>query len=145
MVWPARSSIRASVSMKSNRSCAASMRPTLDLPVPIKPIRAMFWKVRTGRFTFQSLVSTFYFGMTILEEILQPLQALSKSSDFLQSRTLGQVGGLELPSYLLHGPRGGGDAVRIGLFAGIHGDEPAGPVALSRVAERLSAEPMRAE
>ena len=86
--------------------------------------------------------------MTILEEILTPLQGLSKSSDRLQSRPLGQVDSdrnFELPSYLLHGPRGGGDPVRIGLFAGIHGDEPAGPLALSRVAERLLAEPTRAE
>lgn len=81
----------------------------------------------------------------MLEEILQPLQALSKSSNRLQSRPLGHVGGLELPSYVLHGPRGGGDPVRIGLFAGIHGDETAGPVALSRAADRLIAEPIRAE
>lgn len=29
-----------------------------------------------------------------------------------------------LPRYLFLGPKGGGDPIRVGLFAGIHGDEP---------------------
>ena len=32
----------------------------------------------------------------------------------------------ELPRYLFIGPKGGDDTIRVGLFAGIHGDEPEG-------------------
>jgi murein peptide amidase A len=38
----------------------------------------------------------------------------------------------ELPRYLFVGPKGGDDAIRIGLFAGIHGDEPEGVHGLVR-------------
>ncbi len=48
---------------------------------------------------------------------------------------------VELPCYRFAGPHGGGDWVRIGLFAGIHGDEPAGTHALVRVVSRVSARP----
>ncbi len=47
----------------------------------------------------------------------------------------------EFPRFHFRGPRGGGDAVRIGLFAGIHGDEPAGVHALVRVLSQLHAAP----
>ena len=36
----------------------------------------------------------------------------------------------ELPRYLFIGPKGGDDMIRVGLFAGIHGDEPEGVHAL---------------
>lgn len=35
-----------------------------------------------------------------------------------------------LPRFVFRGPGGGGDPIRLGLFAAIHGDEPAGAVAL---------------
>src|SRR2546423_14282896 len=38
------------------------------------------------------------------------------------------------------GPHGGGDPVRFGLFAGIHGDDPAGVLALIKLVEDLIAE-----
>jgi len=53
--------------------------------------------------------------------------------------------GCELPHYQLAGPRGGGDPVRIGFFAAIHGDEPAGAHALVRFMELLEQEPVVAE
>ena len=39
---------------------------------------------------------------------------------------------LELPRYVFLGPKGGSEPVRIGIFAGIHGDEPAAAFALVR-------------
>ena len=39
------------------------------------------------------------------------------------------------------GPRGGGDSFRVGIFAGIHGDETAGAFAAVRFLEQLAAEP----
>jgi hypothetical protein len=47
----------------------------------------------------------------------------------------------ELPRYLLLGPKGGDETVRIGVFAGIHGDEPEGVHALVQFIEGLRAEP----
>ena len=52
---------------------------------------------------------------------------------------------LEFPRFTFTGPHGGGDAVRFGLFAGIHGDEPAGVLALIRLVERLVSNPDLAE
>jgi protein MpaA len=51
---------------------------------------------------------------------------------------------LEVACYHVRGPHGGGDPVRIGLFAGIHGDEPAGTHALVRVILGLQAQPLLA-
>jgi hypothetical protein len=55
----------------------------------------------------------------------------------LQTLPTGQ-GSLEFPRFIFNGPMGGGDPVRFGLFAGIHGDEPAGVIALGQLIERLS-------
>lgn len=46
-----------------------------------------------------------------------------------------------LPRFVFHGPPGGGDPVRLGLFAAIHGDEPEGAVALRDFLLALDAEP----
>ncbi len=47
----------------------------------------------------------------------------------------------ELPRYLFIGPKGGGEPVRVGLFAGIHGDEPEGVHALIRFLALLEQKP----
>ena len=49
--------------------------------------------------------------------------------------------GYELPRYLFLGPAGGGDPLRIGIFAGIHGDEPAASFALLRFVRLLEDNP----
>ena len=46
-----------------------------------------------------------------------------------------------LPRYLFVGPRGGDTPIRIGIFAGIHGDEPEGVHALIRFVKLLEAKP----
>ena len=38
-----------------------------------------------------------------------------------------------LPRYVYLGPKGGGDPIRIGIFATIHGDEPEGALGLLRL------------
>jgi hypothetical protein len=53
--------------------------------------------------------------------------------------------GCELPHHRFAGPVGGGDPVRIGFFAAIHGDEPAGAHALAHFIEMLCREPELAE
>jgi hypothetical protein len=42
------------------------------------------------------------------------------------------------------GPKAGHDPVRIGVFAGVHGDEPAGPAAVEAFLHALEGDPMRA-
>jgi protein MpaA len=47
----------------------------------------------------------------------------------------------ELPRYLFVGPRGGDTPIRIGIFAGIHGDEPEGIHAIVQFIKLLEAKP----
>lgn len=47
----------------------------------------------------------------------------------------------ELPRYLFVGPAGGAEPLRIGIFAGIHGDEPAASFALLRFVRLLEDNP----
>jgi len=46
-----------------------------------------------------------------------------------------------LEQYLLSGPRGGGDYFRVGVFAGMHGDETAGVFAAIRFLQELAQNP----
>jgi murein peptide amidase A len=46
-----------------------------------------------------------------------------------------------MPRYIYLGPRGGGDTIRIGIFAGIHGDEPQGSWALQKFVSELERNP----
>ncbi len=46
-----------------------------------------------------------------------------------------------MPRYLYLGERGGGDMIRLGIFAGIHGDEPEGSLALGRFLRLLEQDP----
>lgn len=47
----------------------------------------------------------------------------------------------ELPRYLFVGPRGGDAPIRVGVFAGIHGDEPEGVYAMAQLIGLLEARP----
>lgn len=77
--------------------------------------------------------------------LLSPLDQLAINSSNLIARRGGkfEVDGqaYELPRYFFIGPRSGGDPIRLGLFAGIHGDEPEGIHALIRFIGQLEAQP----
>jgi hypothetical protein len=77
-------------------------------------------------------------------EVLAPLDALAAKSASLIANRAGKLNiegaSYELPRYLFIGPRSG-DPIRIGLFAGIHGDEPEGVHALIRFISFLESEP----
>ncbi|MGZ8940698.1 MAG: hypothetical protein ACXW32_15955, partial [Limisphaerales bacterium] len=47
--------------------------------------------------------------------------------------------------FVFEGPHGGGDPIRIGFFAGIHGDEQAGAHAVIEFARQLARNPAMAE
>jgi hypothetical protein len=49
-----------------------------------------------------------------------------------------------LEQFLFVGPRGGGDYFRVGVFAGVHGDETAGIFAAIRLLQELAQHPERA-
>jgi protein MpaA len=76
---------------------------------------------------------------------LRELDLLATRSEYLFRKPIGQFesGGrvYQLPRYVFLGPRGGGDTIRIGLFAAIHGDEPQGALALASFAETLNRNP----
>jgi murein peptide amidase A len=76
-----------------------------------------------------------------LASLLAPLDQLAKTSPSLVVRSAGRFehdGQIhELPRYLFVGPQGGDDPIRIGLFAAIHGDEPAGAYALVQFIQLL--------
>ena len=50
-----------------------------------------------------------------------------------------------MPCFTLRGPAGGGDAIRLGLFAAIHGDEPEGATVLRDLLLRLDRDPTPAQ
>ena len=77
--------------------------------------------------------------------LLAPLDELARRSDHFLSKSIGRFesGGhcCSLPRYVYFGPRGGGDTIRIGIFATIHGDESEGALALTRFVEALERNP----
>ena len=81
----------------------------------------------------------------VIAAALEPLNELARYSSGLIAAKGGKFDfgqeSYELPRYLFVGPKGGGDTIRLGLFAGIHGDEPEGVHALIRFLEHLEAEP----
>jgi protein MpaA len=83
-------------------------------------------------------------GRRSIQRFLEPLLALSN----VQSSLLGgfEVNGEQytVPRFGFLGPNSA-DPIRIGLFGAIHGDEPAGAVALSRFLLDLAAQPHIAE
>ena len=78
-------------------------------------------------------------------DALAPLENLAASSPNLVANGGGrfEIDGqtYELPRYFFVGPRCGGDPIRIGLFAGIHGDEPEGVHGLIRFIRLLEEQP----
>jgi murein peptide amidase A len=83
-----------------------------------------------------------------LEQELAPLDRLAADSPGLLANRNArfEIDGetYELPRYLFIGPQGGGDVIRVGLFAGIHGDEPEGVHALVRFLTLLQRDPQLA-
>lgn len=69
-----------------------------------------------------------------LYEVTRPLLKWAEDSTHFFSAPLGAypLDGVpySVPRFVFIGPKGGGDYVRLGVFAGIHGDETAGPLAL---------------
>jgi protein MpaA len=80
-----------------------------------------------------------------IADLLAPLEKIAASSPNLVANydAKFEVNGetCELPRYLFIGPRGGDTPIRIGIFAGVHGDEPEGVHALVQFIKLLEAKP----
>ena len=80
-----------------------------------------------------------------LDRWLAPLDELAERSDYLIRKPFGEFTSAgrryELPRYIFLGPRGGGDMIRIGVFATIHGDEAQGALAVAHFAAALDRNP----
>jgi predicted deacylase len=78
-----------------------------------------------------------------LERLLAPWDELASRSHHLLGRTEGRrrMESASLPRYVYLGERGGGDVLRLGLFATLHGDEPEGALALGRLLTWLERNP----
>ena len=80
-----------------------------------------------------------------IDRLLGPLDQLAQSSRHFLCKSLGQLDAVgqafRLPRYVFLGPKGGGDTIRIGIFAAIHGDEPEGAMALTRFVSLLESNP----
>jgi hypothetical protein len=78
-------------------------------------------------------------------ELLAPLDKIASTSPNLVANYEAhfEIGGTryELPRYLFVGPNGGDTPIRVGIFAGIHGDEPEGVHAVVQFIRLLEAKP----
>jgi hypothetical protein len=78
-------------------------------------------------------------------DLLAPLDALTtRSANLVVNREASfEVDGenYHLPRYLFVGPKGGDTPIRLGIFAGVHGDEPEGCHALVQFIKLLEAKP----
>jgi hypothetical protein len=68
------------------------------------------------------------------QRFLAPLLRLVETSDSLIAGSVGAFSlgetRFHIPRLIFMGPRGGGDTVRLGIFAGLHGDDHTGPEAI---------------
>ena len=80
-----------------------------------------------------------------LADLLAPLDQLAANSPNLvvnhEARFESGGESYVLPRYLFVGPKGGDTPIRLGIFAGVHGDEPEGSHALVQFIKLLEARP----
>jgi len=83
-----------------------------------------------------------------VDELLRPLLHLAHGSPYLRYIPSPPFvrNGVEytVPHFVFNGPLAGGDTIRLGLFAAIHGDEPESARSLIALAQLLVAEPQLA-
>jgi len=80
-----------------------------------------------------------------ITKLLDPLDEIAEKSPRFLSKSTGHFEsdhrGYSLPHYVFLGPRGGDEPIRIGIFAGIHGDEQEGVLALAQFLRLLHLKP----
>lgn len=82
------------------------------------------------------------------QSLFEPLHALAELGRELKGEIIGRFSrhgeAEEIWRFHFSGPSAGHDPIRLGLFAGVHGDEPAGCTALAQFLMALATEPHRA-
>jgi murein peptide amidase A len=80
-----------------------------------------------------------------VQSFLAPLLELAETSDSLIAGSVGEFSfrgtRFHIPRLIFMGSRGGGDTIRLGIFAGLHGDDHAGPEAIAAFLQELEAKP----
>ncbi len=80
-----------------------------------------------------------------IADLVAPLEKIAATSPNLVANHDAKFGvngeNYELPRYLFVGPRGGDTPIRVGIFAGVHGDEPEGVHAIVQFIQLLEAHP----
>ena len=77
------------------------------------------------------------------DKLLAPLDDIAARSQHLLPRQSHETarGAETVARYVYLGERGGGDTIRLGIFATLHGDEPEGALALGRLLRFLEKDP----
>jgi hypothetical protein len=82
------------------------------------------------------------------QRLLKPLLDLVDNSNYLIGGSVGQFlvdqSVYQIPRFIFMGSAGGGDTIRLGIFAGLHGDDPEGAAALVEFFQELEAAPQAA-
>jgi murein peptide amidase A len=82
---------------------------------------------------------------TPIQSLLKPLLELSQNSDYLIAGSAGEFfadgGTFQIPRFIFMGPKGGGEAQHLGIFAALHGDQPEGSHALVEFLRELELKP----
>jgi hypothetical protein len=80
-----------------------------------------------------------------IEKLLSPLLKLAENSDSIIAGSVGEVEAGEeifhIPRFIFMGPKGGGDTIRLAVFATICGDEPQGAKAIASFFQQLESNP----
>lgn len=80
-----------------------------------------------------------------IQRRLKPLLDLAEHSDYLVAGSAGGFvvgrGAFQIPRFIFMGPAGGGETMRLGLFAGLHGDETEGAEAVVEFLRELETSP----
>ncbi len=80
-----------------------------------------------------------------IRRLLKPLLDLAEHSDYLIAGSVGEfLAGdylFQIPRFTFIGPTGGGDTIRLGIFAAIYGDEPEGTEVVAEFLDRLEKNP----
>lgn len=80
-----------------------------------------------------------------VNRLLAPLDQIAEQSSRILSKSMGSFESdgqsYSLPRYVYLGPQGGGDVIRLGIFATIHGDEPEGALAINQLVAALEKTP----
>jgi hypothetical protein len=106
-------------------------KPKLKMTIASVPIKTVTQSPRADRRS--------------ISELLAPLDKIAATSPNLVANHEAHFESngerYTLPRYLFVGPRGGDTPIRIGIFAGIHGDEPEGVHAIVQFIKLLDAKP----